>query len=409
MITKLSISNYRSIGEGFELELGRLTALVGANGSGKSNIADALRFIAECMLTQVSTVLAVRGGIGEVLNTGADPARGLQLRVEVRNDLGEGYWSMTLVPESAASGFHVEREEGAWRPMPEEWQRENRKRIDSLQGDLTLDVFERIRARSGGDQFRFVRAREGWEGPPGYVPMALSSNSLALPSYGNHGVLNHLANELRQMAVYAPFPNTLRPPQRPNPTEPMQWGGENWTSTLAALDRKTWGAELVTALNRLVGDIDDYEVKDLGGYLLARFRHPRIGPGGQPRWLAAAQESDGTLRVAAILTALFQQPAPALLGFEEPELAIHPGAIPVLYDFLNEATVRSQILLTTHSPDLLDLLDIDDVRVVGRHGGATTVARVEERQRGVVKNHLLSTSDLVHAEGLLPEGGWGDA
>jgi AAA domain, putative AbiEii toxin, Type IV TA system len=189
----------------------------------------------------------------------------------------------------------------------------------------------------------------------------------------------------------------------------MSSGGENWASTLAALDRGVWGAELMAALGRLVGDIDDYEVADVGGrYLIPRFRHRLAGEPARSGWLAAAQESDGTLRLAGILTALFQQPSPTLLGFEEPELAIHPGALPVLYDFLAEGSVRSQILLTTHSPDLLDRLALDDVRVVERRSGATTAARVDPRQRELVKKRLLSASEILHAEGLQAEGGRAD-
>jgi predicted ATPase len=373
MITKLHVRNYRSIGERAELELGRLTALVGPNGAGKSNLADALRLIADAMRMPLTSALAERGGIGAVLHGGADPATGVELRVDVENDHGRGWWSAIIVPENGHGGFRVEREEASW--------------------------------GVADDQFHFLRTPKGWEGPPGWVPMALHSTDLALPAYGAQGVLPHLADELRSMAVYAIFPNTLRAPQAPNPSHPMASGGENWASTLADLD-DSGGVELVGALRRLVGDIEGYEVTDVGGrYLIPRFRHLLSGEHGTPRWLAAAQESDGTLRLAGILTALFQQPSPTLLGFEEPELAIHPGALPLLYDFLAEGSVRGQILLTTHSPDLLDLLPLDDVRVVERRQGSTTVARVEPRQRDLVKKRLLSASEILHAEGLQPEGG----
>jgi predicted ATPase len=377
MITKLYVSNYRSIGEGVEVDLGRLTALVGPNGAGKSSLADALRFIADALRMPLSSALAERGGIGALLHAGADHG-GIELRVDVENEHGEGWWSATIEQQNGHGGFRVEREEAAWRP----------------------------RANDIPNGVRFLRTLKGWEGPPEYVPMALSLQDLALPHYGAQGVLAHLAHELENMAVYAIFPNTLRAPQAPNPNHPMSSGGENWASTLAALD---WGfsrPELVAGLGRLVGDIDDYEVTDVGGrYLIPRFCHRVAGEHGSARWLAAAQESDGTLRLAGILAALFQQPSPTLLGFEEPELAIHPGALPVLYDFLAEGSVRSQILLTTHSPDLLDLLALDDVRVVERRRGATTVARVEPRQRDLVKKRLLSASEILHAEGLQPEGG----
>lgn len=224
------------------------------------------------------------------------------------------------------------------------------------------------------------------------------------------GRLSHFAplmEELRSVAIYSLFPDVLRAPQHPDPSKPMSTKGSNWASTLRALERSSWGAELVAALGRIASDIDEYRVTEAGGFLIPEFRHG-IDAQGRERWHGAVQESDGTLRVAALLTALFQEPAPALLGFEEPELGVHPGAISLLYDFLKEASTRSQILLTTHSPDLLDLVPIDGLRVVERRAGATTLARVEERQRELVRKRLMSTSDLLHAEGLRAEGSAGD-
>jgi hypothetical protein len=307
-----------------------------------------------------------------VLHSGADPTSGIDLRVDVEGEHGKGWWSVTLVPENGHGSFRVEREESAW-------------------------------SSPGKPPESFCRERNRAEGRLAWVPGQMKPTELWLPVYGAHGVLPHLYDELAGMAIYAIFPNTLRALQAPNPVHPMASGGESWATTLAELDHGSWGVELVAALGQLVGDIDDYKVDSVGGqYLVPQFRHRTDG--GE-RWLAAAQESDGTLRLAGILTALFQQPSPTLLGFEEPELAIHPGALPVLYDFLAEGSTRSQILLTTHSPDLLDLVPLEDVRVVERRGGGTTVSHVDARQRELVKQRLLSTSEILHAEGLLPEEG----
>jgi hypothetical protein len=59
--------------------------------------------------------------------------------------------------------------------------------------------------------------------------------------------------------------------------------------------------------------------------------------------------------------------------------------------------------LSTHSPDLLDLLDIEELLVVSR-ADSTMVGKVAGEQRAMVRQHLLSTSDLLRAEGLHPEG-----
>ncbi|MGE0710128.1 MAG: AAA family ATPase [Planctomycetota bacterium] len=131
-------------------------------------------------------------------------------------------------------------------------------------------------------------------------------------------------------------------------------------------------------------------------------RHRREQESTSPRhkWFNSAQESDGTLRVAGIVSALLQDPPLPVIGIEEPELTVHAGAIPLLYDFIKQTCGRSQVLLTTHSPELLDLLDADEVRVVDRRDGETSVAPMEEQQRGAVKNGLLTLGDILRTEGV---------
>lgn len=71
--------------------------------------------------------------------------------------------------------------------------------------------------------------------------------------------------------------------------------------------------------------------------------------------------SDGTLRALGILAALFQgnpDYAPTLIGIEEPETALHPAASSALREALNRASQETQIIVTSHSPDLLDDLQL---------------------------------------------------
>jgi hypothetical protein len=53
----------------------------------------------------------------------------------------------------------------------------------------------------------------------------------------------------------------------------MSTKGSNWASTLRALERSTWGAELVAALGRIASDIDEYRVTEAGGFLIPEFHH----------------------------------------------------------------------------------------------------------------------------------------
>ncbi|XXT93045.1 ATP-binding protein [Sorangium sp. So ce834] len=414
MITKVCARNFRSIGERIELELGAMTVLVGPNASGKSNVADVLRFLSECVTASLASAVAARHGFRTLRHGGSWGPSDVVLEVHVERERGAGIWGFTLASDGDEDGVHVERERAVWFPGPAP-DAVTRARVFALIERPSSTWTEEERNLYGAQQLNLTGGGLADLGPPSFatrrafdglrLPLVQHRDELVASAAGSEELnpFGGVMDELRRVAVYSLFPDVLRAPQLPDPSKPMSTKGSNWASSLRALNRSAWGTELVAALGRIAADIDDYRVAHAGGFLIPEFRHG-LDAHGRERWHGAAQESDGTLRVAALLTALFQEPAPVLLGFEEPELGVHPGAIPLLFDFLKEASTRSQILLTTHSPDLLDLLPIDDIRVVERREGATTVARVDERQRELVRKRLMSTSDLLHAEGLRAEG-----
>src|SRR5690606_8360330 len=115
------------------------------------------------------------------------------------------------------------------------------------------------------------------------------------------------------------------------------------------------------------------------------------------------QESDGTLRLLGILTALYQVPTPPLITIEEPELAVHPGALKMLYEVLEEASHRTQLIITTHSPDLISYCAPENLRLVVQVEVATQIALLEQRQIDNVHAALFTTSDLRRIARLSPD------
>lgn len=370
MITRLSFHNYRSLGEAVSLELGPLTALVGVNGSGKSNVGDALRFLSECLRDGLDTAVSRRNGIGSLIRWSSGRPFDLAISAEVKTERGVGFWGFQLAQEAGGT-FSVKGEIANWSPL------------EKPDADYRFEVI----------QGQWVQRLQS-------LDPHLERNALVLPLIAGDSRFHELAQEIRNVAVYQIFPNRLREPQKPNASRPMLEHGENWASTLKTLDPALWKPDLLAALSRIVGDIDDIQVNQLGSYLTVAFRHGVTGR--RERWFDASQESDGTLRCAGILTALLQAPPLTLIGIEEPELTVHPGAVPILYDFFRQAALHSQVLLTTHSPELLDLLDVDEVRVVERQEGVTRIAPLAEEQREAVKRSLLTPGELMRAEGLQP-------
>ena len=112
--------------------------------------------------------------------------------------------------------------------------------------------------------------------------------------------------------------------------------------------------------------------------------------------------SDGTLRALGLLTAVFQRPAPSVLVLEEPEATMHPGALGTILDLLRHANRFMQVIVTTHSPDILDAKWIEDrhLRIVGWETGATCVSPVSEATRGVLRDRLMGAGELMRSNAL---------
>lgn len=115
--------------------------------------------------------------------------------------------------------------------------------------------------------------------------------------------------------------------------------------------------------------------------------------------LQLSQESDGFRRFLAHLLALYQSPPLQTLMFEEPENGIYPGALSILAEEFGAAPLeeRGQVLLSTHSPGLLDHFDPDCIRVVemDKTTQETRVGRLDRDQLSAIRDHLLLPGELL--------------
>ena len=372
MITEVIVSNYRSLGPDVHLRLGAMTALVGPNGSGKSNTADVFRFVSEALTVGLEAAIQNRHGIGAVRRWSAGRPNNLKISVTVKEETFNGNYSFTLGGDTAED-YRVKEESATVVPSQQ----------------------------SGEAPVEFRVSEGKWVSGPSDLHPKTTRTNLAMTLVAGDERFAPLASALRNTCIYSIFPDTLRKPQTPDTVRPMRKHGENWASTLQNMSDEGVRMELTAAMAKLTGDIEAFRVRQIGGYLNVEFLHhtERLRTKDRQKWFESDQESDGTLRVAGIITALLQTPPLTLIGIEEPELTVHVGAIPLLFDYLNQASRRQQVLVTTHSVDLLEKLDVDDIRVVERCGGVTRVGAVCADQREAVKKRLLTIGDLVSIEG----------
>ena len=196
--------------------------------------------------------------------------------------------------------------------------------------------------------------------------------------------------------------------KRPIPGDLLKRDGSNLSSVFTRLPRPV-KSRIEEYLAAVVPGVREVKVKEIGPMETLEFRQNVAGTRYPSRFLANNM-SDGTLRVLGILVALFQGDENAhkrvpLVGIEEPEIALHPAAAEVLLDGLREAAEKIQILITSHSPDLLDHkdLDVDSILAVEAIDGIATIAGVDEAGKSVVRDGLYTIGELLRLDQLRPD------
>jgi predicted ATPase len=347
MIKELKVSNYRSIGQEVLMPLGRLSIMVGPNGSGKSNLLDVLSFIRDAVLQGLPAAVIHRGGINAVRRHSRGRPYDIHIEITIENEDITGCYGF-VVTGDRAEDYRVKSE---WASCEE----------------------------LVGEEGSFKRNYQNIVNLEGAAPR-IDPQSLVLTRLGGDERFKPLVDYLSSMRVYSIFPDTLRAPQKFDIERPMKSHGENWVSVLKELG-ETERQELKSGLLKLTGDIEDVRVTSAAGYLVPEFKL-KADSTKDKKWFEAARQSDGTLRVAGLITALVQQPPLTLVGIEEPELTVHPGALPMLYDYMKQASEVSQVIFTTHSPIILDVVDVDTDLLfsVDRTDGVTSVRQLTDEQ-----------------------------
>jgi predicted ATPase len=106
---------------------------------------------------------------------------------------------------------------------------------------------------------------------------------------------------------------------------------------------------------------------------------------GSDQYFDVSSLSDGTLRFIALAT-LFLQPEqlrPPVILVDEPELGLHPYAIGMLASLMRQASVKTQVIVSTQSSLLLDYFDPAEVLVADRVEGGTQIRRLDSAQLAV--------------------------
>ncbi len=375
-LRRVKLKNYKSIAA-CDVALGPLTFLVGPNGSGKSNFLDALRLVRDALRTSLEHALRDRGGVNEVRRRSSGHPTHFGIRLEF--SLGpqrDGHYAFEIAAQ--AHGEYEVREEEC-----------------VISGTRPA----RFRVRRG--QLLIAEPR----GPAAARDRLYLVSASGLPEYRD------AHDALSRMGFYNLNPDRIRDLQDPHVGDLLERDGRNLTSVLWQLESRApeRRARIIEYLSRVVPGLQGVDVIELGPKQTLEFRQAVHGARHPWRFLAANM-SDGTLRALGVLVALFQSsnsgfPRVPLVGIEEPEIALHPAAAGVLFDALREASASTQVLVSSHSPDLLDNpeLPTEAILAVEAEEGVTRIGPIDEAGRSALLERLYTPGELLRLNQLQPD------
>lgn len=380
-IRRVKIRNYKSIRHA-ELSLSPFTILVGRNGSGKSNFLDAFHFLSDSLQVSLDYATDSRGGVKSVsrrTNGGKSTSLAIDLEISLPSGSAAEY---RFVLMQSRRRFVVFREELHVQTPG--------------QGDGIVNHYV---IRGGNVESSSIPS-----------PPPADAERLYLVKASGFSPFREVYDALTVMGFYNFNPEAMRAIQGSGPGDLLRRDGANIASVVRRLKEQQPQemARLESYLGTIVPDLLDVKVRSFGSSReTLEFRQKMAED--KTVVFDAVNMSDGTLRATGILAAVAQlsgqQKPITLIGIEEPETALHPAAARALMDALREASVQAQILVTTHSPDLLDQVQKDNecLLAVMSQDGVTLIAPLNEASREAIDETLFTPGELLRLGQLDPD------
>jgi predicted ATPase len=357
-IESLRVENYRALRKVILDDLTPLTVLLGPNGSGKSTVFDIFNFLSECFQFGLRYAWDRRGRGKELKTRGASGPIVFDLKYRES-------------PKAPLITYHLAIDEGSRGPeVVEEW----------LQW----------RRGQSGKPFRFLNfARGVGEAASGDAPDETdkrvqtnlrSADLIAVNTLGQFSEHPRVA-ALREFITdwyvsYLSIDQTRNQPEA-GPQERLSKGGENLPNVVQYLKEQHPKRleEIFSVLQKRIPRLERVEADPMpDGRLLLQIKD---APFDRP--VLSKYASDGTLKMLAYLTVLYDPEPPKFIGIEEPENFLHPRLLPELAEECRASAERSQLLITTHSPFLLNAMRPEEVRILYRdEEGFTQAVRASD-------------------------------
>jgi len=354
-LSRVQVQGFCSLAD-VSLEPGRLTVLIGANGSGKSNLLRALKLAPLLRTKSLRNFVGEAGGASALLHYGPKRTQAVSLTLDfVRGGKTNRYFARlgfaagdTLIFLDEAVGYQPNETA----PM----------QAHSLGAGHQESLLEEKKVND-----TTAKSVDWWLGRLNFFHFHDTSMASPLRTHARVEDHHYLRSDGSNLAAYL-------------------W---RLQQSAEAEDQAAW--RRITGLVRRIAPM----VKDLQpAPVVASGNAVRLDwIDDQDQLFGVHQLSDGTLRAIALITALAQPTSrlPRFMSIDEPELGLHPAAITILADLARSVSQHCQVLFATQSTAWLDHFEPAEVVVAERDRGATTLRRLDASElRGWLEDYSLS-------------------
>ncbi len=430
LIKKIRLKNFKNFKDA-ELELGDMNVLVGANASGKSNFLQALKFLKDIQEHGLENAISLQGGMEYLRNVNCGEDEAVEIEVEFlmnekklvqavssfinKNDLSDvapfkidiGYLKFNSIKvylkvfndkvfeklslfteieieEDFDISYAIEEIDGTEKNLT------GKKHIFSLSNDFHNILFE--------EQNIHKDLYVNWE----------NNKRIKLSPYELYPYRNSLApffsevENLEQKSLleldlipenifdYSLFDFDLKKIKEPNSIKGKVTLEENGENIALVIKKILSDEKKARQFSNLISDILPFIKSIETEKFYDKSLLFKIQEKGHTSPIPSSLLSDGTVSVTAILIALFFENN-RLTIIEEPEYGIHPSLVSKLVDTFYEAAKNKQIIITTHSSEILKHIKLDDLRLISRdENGFSTVSKPAEKEmvKEFLKNEL---------------------
>jgi predicted ATPase len=362
-IEYLRIKNYRAIHDLELRNISPLTVFLGPNGSGKSTIFDVFAFLSECFSVGLRKAWDKRGRFKELRTRGSDGP--IEVEIKYREAPGATPITYHLAVAEDGKGPFIQEEWLQWR-----------------------------RGRQFGAPFKFLDFKEGAgrvitgdtpDAQDQRIDETLDSREMlavnTLGQFAKHPRVSALRRFISGWYLSYLTADSARGAPEAGPQERLSDTGDNLANVVQYL-KEQHPEQLTKILTILAARIPRLERVDADlmadGRLLLQIKD---APFERP--VLAKFASDGTLKMLAYLTVLYDPSPPQLIGIEEPENQLHPRLLPELAEECRNAAGHGQLMVTTHSPFFVNALRPQEAWVLYRNEKGYTEGRRAADMKGI--------------------------